>query len=251
MNSASDDTIDNSQDSYEEMDTNVVVDFDPITFFTIPKQLCYFKMIDKFFKTCDTKLIEKMVDIINGKSQISLRVLEWVITKCTKKRVDINIDQKEYYSINIMYKAQLKSYKKKNFDPFRRDTRFYYKYDPSDKTKFVETTLGQLNFFKWAISNKIIECVENNLDTIINAMNSSNKEDKINKVNKKNKKDKNSIDNESDESDSTIKEVKVKDMKNKKKVEIKTTKTKIKNDTDVLKLNRFKNGIKDFVINFD
>ena len=149
------------------------------------RQFRYYKMIDKYFKKCDQNLIDKMVRIINkDNADISLRVLEWVVTKCSKKNVDIKIEDKEYFSINIMYKAQLKSYKKKNFDPFRRDRKFLYNYNKKDNTKQVITTLGQLNFFKWAISNKIIECVEKHYQTIIEAMNGSNKIEKIKKKNK-------------------------------------------------------------------
>ena len=177
----------------EECDNSTYVEknFIPEVFFIDnQRQFRYFKMIDKYFKKCDYCLVEKMVKIINKDKDtetgdcISLRVLEWVATRCSKKNIDIKVDDKEYFSINIMYKAQLKSYKKKNFDPFRRDRKFMYNYDKKDNTKLVMTTLGQLNFFKWAISNKIIDCVEKNYQTIIEAMNKSNKLDKIKKKNK-------------------------------------------------------------------
>jgi len=175
-------------DSYDN--TSVVEkNFSPEIFFANnQRQFRYYKMIDKYFKKCEQSLIDKMVKIINKDTEdgdcISLRVLEWVVTKCSKKNVDIKIEDKEYFSINIMYKAQLKSYKKKNFDPFRRDKKFLYNYDKKDPSKQVITTLGQLNFFKWAISNKIIDCVEKHYKTIIEAMNKSNKIDKIKKKNK-------------------------------------------------------------------
>lgn len=170
-------------------DSTIEKNFVPEIFFANnQRQFRYYKMIDKYFKKCDQNLIDKMVRIINKDNEegdcISLRVLEWVVTKCSKKNVDIKIEDKEYFSINIMYKAQLKSYKKKNFDPFRRDRKFLYNYDKKDNTKQVITTLGQLNFFKWAISNKIIDCVEKHYQTIIEAMNRSNKIEKIKKKNK-------------------------------------------------------------------
>ncbi len=179
--------------TYNSDDENTYIEknFDPEVFFADnQRQFRYFKIINKFFRKCDYELVEKMVRIINkdknnDNSCISLRVLEWVVTKCSKKNVDIQIDDKEYFSINIMYKAQLKSYKKKNFDPFRRDRKFCYNYDKKDSTKTVVTTLGQLNFFKWAIQNKIIECVEKHYPVIIESMNKSNKEDKIRKKKKK------------------------------------------------------------------
>ena len=184
------DSLENSvDDSIDDNDETIEKNFIPEVFFSkSQKQFRYFKMIDKYFKTCDQKLIDKMVRIINkdknDKECISLRVLEWVVTKCSKKNIDVKIDDKEYFSINIMYKAQLKSYKKKNFDPFRRDRKFMYNYDKNDDNKQVITTLGQLNFFKWAISNNIIECVEKHYPTIIESMNKSNKEDKIKKKEK-------------------------------------------------------------------
>ena len=189
-----------SKTTYSEDDnTYIEKNFDPEVFFAHnQRQFRYYKIINKYFRKCDQDMVEKMVKIINkdkttdndNNNCISLRVLEWVVTKCSKKNVDIKIDDKEYFSINIMYKAQLKSYKKKNFDPFRRDRKFCYNYDKKDPSKTVVTTLGQLNFFKWAISNKIIECVEKHYPTIIETMNKSNKEDKLKKKKKKDLKSK-------------------------------------------------------------
>ena len=198
---------DDDDDIIEENDEDVPQDFNPITFFTSQKQLCYYKMIDKFFKKCTLELREKMVKIINSESLISLRVLEWVVTKSSKKAINIKLSDNEYYSINIMYKAQLKSYKKKNFDFFRRDKKFRYIYDKENNKKVI-TTLGQLNFFRWALSNKIIEYVEKHYDEINNAMIKYNKEEKIKKIEKKKKKKKleikKNIIEKSTDTDSTI-----------------------------------------------
>jgi hypothetical protein len=219
---SSDDTSNTSSDS-ESINSNetdeVCENFNPLTFFKTPKQLCYFKMIHSFFKKCPIETINKMVDIINLESVISLRVLEWVVTKSGKKTVNIKIRDNDYYSVNIMYKAQLKTYKKKNFDPFRRDKKFYYEYDRNDSTKKVLTTLGQLNFFKWAIQNGILECVEKNYDEINSAMIKYNKEEKVKKIKKK------------------------------KKVEIVTTKTKQKQDEDSTSSKSVSTG--KFILNFD
>jgi len=178
--------------------TYVEKNFVPEIFFVNnQRQFRYFKMIDKYFRKCDQNLIDKMVKIIDKNNEngdcISLRVLEWVVTKCSKKNVDIKIEDKEYFSINIMYKAQLKSYKKKNFDPFRRDKKFYFPYDKDDSTKTILTTLGQLNFFKWAISSNIIASVEKNYEQINKTMIHYNKEEKTKKVEKKKRKEKKKI----------------------------------------------------------
>ena len=222
------DSVDSAGDSSDDICEN----FNPQTFFKSQKQLCYYKMVDRFYKKLNIETIKKMVDIINADSIISLRVLEWVVTKSNKKAVNIKIGDNECFSINIMYKDQLKSYKKKNFDPFRRDRKFYYKYNPLDENKKVLTTLGQLNFFKWAISNKIIDYVEKNYEEINRCMISYNKEEKIKKTEKK-----------------------------KKKVEIITTKTKIKieekkasnhsNASSINNNNKKIDNLEKFTISFD
>ena len=226
---SSNSSIDYSNSDIDSMENDEICEnFNPHTFFKSQKQLCYYKMVDRFFKKSSLDINKKMVDIINANSIISLRVLEWVVTKSNKKSVNIKIGDNEYFSINIMYKAQLKSYKKKNFDPFRRDRKFYYSYDQIDDTKKVLTTLGQLNFFKWAISNKIIDYVEKHYEDINRSMINYNKEEKIKKTEKK-----------------------------KKKVEIVTTKTKNKQNEKKSSSHsnnsnkKIPEGIEKFTISFD
>jgi hypothetical protein len=157
------------------------------------KELCHYKNIDKFFKEQYEKNSEniiKMIDIIEGKSDISLRILDWFVTKYSKKKINCNGGTKnvEAFDVKISYKAQLKAYKKRYFDPFRRKKKFYY---PCEKDGFINyenedkhiyTTLGQLNFFKWAFTNNIVSYVEDNLNFIIGEMNLFNKDEKKKKL---------------------------------------------------------------------
>lgn len=176
------------------------------------KETYYYKMITNYFKQIEKEKVQKMLDIINGKSKISLRLLDWFVTRYAKKHKtgynteteednfssktsttidDTDINLNKYFAVHISYKAQLKSYKKKYFDPFRRrnDQKFNYKYDNSYPNKCLYTTIGQLNFFRWAFSNNIIEYVEKNYDEINKAMIKSNKEDKERKQEKEKKQD--------------------------------------------------------------
>lgn len=174
--------------------------FDPTSFFT-KKELCYYKMIDKFFKKCPEDKIIKMLNIIDGQSDISLRILDWFVTKYAKRGIDFTRDG-DTFDVHINYKAQLKSYKKRYFDPFRRKKKFNYKYTINGEERILYTTIGQLNFFRWAISNEIINFVEKYLPQITKAMNIANKEDKK-KKNKRNVNSSQCSDSESDESKST------------------------------------------------
>jgi glutamate synthase domain-containing protein 2 len=75
------------------------------------------------------------------------------------------------FKVYVDYKLKLKAYGKKNFDPFCRWERISIPYKDG---KYIETTIGQLNFFKWAIENKVIKYIETNYDAIESDMNSRN-----------------------------------------------------------------------------
>ena len=65
----------------------------------------------------------------------------------------------------------MKAYNKRRFDPFCRWDRTVI---PYEKDTYMETTIGQLNFFKWAIENDIIEYIETNYAGIEADMNMRN-----------------------------------------------------------------------------
>jgi hypothetical protein len=129
-----------------------------------------------FYK--NTEHFDKMISIINGTSKISLRIVDWFVTNYSKKNycgienTDTNVRFKVYND----YKLKLKAYSKKKFDPFCRWDRINV---PYKDTICVQTTLGQLNFFKWTIENKILEYIENNYSTIENDMNLRNSSTKV------------------------------------------------------------------------
>jgi hypothetical protein len=77
----------------------------------------------------------------------------------------------ERFKVFNSYKLELKAYSKIRFDPFSRRERIMIPY--ADET-YLETTIGQLNFFKWAIDNRVLEYIEENYDAIEADMNSRN-----------------------------------------------------------------------------
>ena len=162
-----------------------------------PKEKFYYKKIDEYFKYCPKSYIKKMISIINGDSHISLRILDWFVTKYSDnhkiKYKYTNEGDCSYFNVHVSYEAQLKSFKKQYFDPFRRSCKFWYNYNPKHKDKVIYTTIGQLNFFKWALDNKILEYIEFNYDTLSNKMVNSNKEYKENKILKKSRLDTDTI----------------------------------------------------------
>lgn len=144
-------------------------------------------LTDFYNKNEKNKFILK--DIIDGKHKLSLRIIEWVVTHYAKLyNVYYWIDDKKHLhsylpeegimtsnlkKINLYqdYRAQLKSYSKFNFDSFRRHYRITFFID---KDKFIETTIGQLNFFRWVFNNSIIDYTLKNYDEIYKEMLSYN-----------------------------------------------------------------------------
>ena len=116
--------------------------------------------------------LEKMLEIINGNSKISLRIVDWFATNYSKKNYivyDIEKDGKlERFKVYNDYKLKLKAYSKKRFDPFCRWERITIPYKNNTS---IQTTIGQLNFFKWTLENEIIKYIETNYDVIEKDMN--------------------------------------------------------------------------------
>ena len=124
--------------------------------------------------------LDRVKPIINGndetknKPKISLRILDWFVTNYSKKynisyQVELNNKTKNFI-VYLDYKAQLKAYSKKQFDPFCRRERILF-FDHEGKE--IITTVGQLNFFRWSIENKILDYILENFEIIENDMNNS------------------------------------------------------------------------------
>jgi hypothetical protein len=134
-----------------------------------------FTEVDRYFKNkCTLEQIIKMINIIRKKDYVSLRLLNWFSMKHSSSMQGMEVlsddGRKEVFYIRISYKARLKAHSKKYFDPFRRGKRFDYYYDKNDPTKCIETTLCQLNYFKWLFCNNLIEYVDNNYDALAKKM---------------------------------------------------------------------------------
>ena len=109
--------------------------------------------------------IDKILPIINGESKISLRLIDWFVTNYSKKYFTLIKNGDIRFKVYIDYKLKLKAYSKKRFDPFCRWDRITI---PYKSNSLMETTIGQLNFFKWVINNNIIEYIETHFDEINN-----------------------------------------------------------------------------------
>jgi hypothetical protein len=108
--------------------------------------------------------MERVLPYIVGESPVSLRLVDWFVTNYAKKHTvvltrttaDGNV---VHFNVHLSYRAQLKAYSKQQFDPFRRRQHiaFYYRVGTC-----VDTTVGQLNFFRWMLENDVLEYVVQN-----------------------------------------------------------------------------------------
>ena len=145
---------------------------------TTGRQTLLILPILRFFN--NKRNLKKLIPILDGTSPISLRLIDWFVTNyCKKFNTMFNIKYYEnldkgiktkivdnfdnYFIVHSNYKGQLKTCNKKNFDPFCRRNRIQFYYAPK---MYFETTVGQLNFFKWAIENYIINYIADNIKDI-------------------------------------------------------------------------------------
>ena len=135
------------------------------------------KSLREFYS--DSKYITRLKNVIEQKDVISLRILDWFVTNYSKKyRIFITQPDGNKFDVYINYRLKLKSLSKKCLDPFNRKnkTLFYY-----TDTEYIETSCGQLSFFKWCFENNILEYIENNIDVIEADMKNSIKHKRSNK----------------------------------------------------------------------
>lgn len=112
--------------------------------------------------------MNEILPILKKTSKVSLRLIDWFVTNyCKKHKIVLTNRSNTFFNVYSNYRSQLKAFKKTQFDPFRRRDRidFYY-----DSDNFIETTIGQLNFFRWFIENSLITFVNDHYEEIENDM---------------------------------------------------------------------------------
>jgi hypothetical protein len=97
--------------------------------------------------------MKEILPILQGTADLSLRLVDWFVTNYAKKNNTGYILEGQEFLVYVNYKSQLKAYSKKLFDPFCRRERILFQV-PGEEP-FV-TTVGKLNFFRWAIEKGVL-----------------------------------------------------------------------------------------------
>jgi hypothetical protein len=120
----------------------------------------------------DPDKLDTMLRIINGESSVSLRIVDWFATNYAKQKFTVyQLESGSRFKVYVDYKLKLRAYSKKRFDPFCRWDRINIPYKNGTA---IQTTLGQLNFFKWALENDVIKYIQDNYSDIEKDMNHRN-----------------------------------------------------------------------------
>ena len=107
--------------------------------------------------------IDKVLTYLNGEAPLSLRIIDWFVTKYSRKNfVRYPLNGHEFL-VYLSYKGQLKAYSKQYFDPNCRRERIMFTI-PNHEA--FMTTIGKLNFFRWALESHILENMEAHEDEI-------------------------------------------------------------------------------------
>ena len=122
--------------------------------------------------------IEEITPFLTGTAPVSLRVVEWFVTNYSKKfnvSYPLLVDGVErQFMVHFHYKRELKAYSKRLFDPFCRRERIRFQVQGAPPLE--ETTVGQLNFFRWAIENGVLAYILEHAAAIETDMNRSFRE---------------------------------------------------------------------------
>lgn len=122
--------------------------------------------------------LAEVLPILTGQSPVSLRLIDWFVTNYSKKfNISYPITDEtgtRQFMVHFHYKRELKAYSKRLFDPFCRRERISFQI--RGQAPIEETTVGQLNFFRWAIEKGVINYILEHVADVEKDMNVSFRE---------------------------------------------------------------------------
>lgn len=128
------------------------------------------RSLQRFYANVDN--FNALYDITRPESgrrsdRLSLRVVECLVTNYSKThRVEFEQpDNALPFNLYMSYREQLAFYSKRMFDPFARRNKTTIR-SPAEDEREITTTPGQMNFFRWAITNGVLEYARQHQDAI-------------------------------------------------------------------------------------
>ena len=117
--------------------------------------------LQRFYASCPA--VTKVMPYLVGEAEISLRIIDWFVTKYSRKNFTSYELNGQRFVVYKSYKGQLDAYNKQYFDTNCRRERIQFGVD--GYPPFV-TTIGKLNFFRWALETNLLDYIEANQETL-------------------------------------------------------------------------------------
>jgi len=105
----------------------------------------------------------KVMPYLIGDAEISLRIIDWFVTKYSRKNFTSYDLNGQRFVVYKSYKGQLDAYNKQYFDTNCRRERIQFSI--KDYEPFI-TTIGKLNFFRWALETNLLEYLKSNKEEL-------------------------------------------------------------------------------------
>ena len=115
----------------------------------------------------DPSRVDNFLAIVKRKNGMSLRVIDWLVTNFSKTNSVILETDGIPRDLNRDYQKNLSAYNKRNMDPFARRNKITIKIHGKETRN---STVGQLNFFRWFLKNNIIGFLNKNKSVVENHM---------------------------------------------------------------------------------
>jgi hypothetical protein len=135
------------------------------------KQELIVNSLQKFY--AERNDTDEILTLLQGTSVLSLRLIDWFVTNYAKRHNTSYIVDNQEFIVYNNYKSQLKAYSKKLFDPFCRRERILFQIP--NQEPFL-TTVGKLNFFRWALEKNVITYLKLNTAAVEKEMNTAMRE---------------------------------------------------------------------------
>lgn len=92
--------------------------------------------------------------------------LDYCCTNYAKKTRVVICENGLAVHLFSLYKDWLRHYRRRCFDPFRRRERIMFRTASAGEQQWLDTTVAQLNFLRWADIYKVISFVRQNITAI-------------------------------------------------------------------------------------
>jgi hypothetical protein len=158
----------NNEPLLSDSEETFLVDVDPSQGYThtrkkhIPcRRELLVSSLQKFYTTLED--FDSVVQTMQGNGSYSLRLIDVFVTNYSKKYNTTYMLNGQEFVVYLNYKSQTKAYSKKLFDPFRRHECILFQ--AGNHEPFI-TTVGQLNFFRWAHEKGVLKYIEEHVEDI-------------------------------------------------------------------------------------